>query len=51
MSVKIQGENLTVHITYYTSDADTSDRVWVFICSLAGNAGSNPTGGMDVCLL
>ena len=29
MSVKIQGENLTVHITCYTSHADPSDRaVW-----------------------
>jgi hypothetical protein len=26
MSVKIQGENLTVHISYYTSHADPSDR-------------------------
>ena len=26
-------------------------KAWVCGCSLAGNAGSNPVGGMDVCLL
>jgi len=25
-------------------------KAWVFVCSLAVNAGSNPTGDMDVCL-
>jgi hypothetical protein len=24
---------------------------WVYSCSLAGIMGSNPAGGMDVCLL
>jgi hypothetical protein len=26
-------------------------KAWVCVRSLAGIAGSNPTGGMDVCLL
>jgi len=26
-------------------------KVWVYSCSLAGIVGSNPTGGMGVCLL
>ena len=26
-------------------------KAWVCSCSLTGNAGSNPAGGMDVCLL
>ena len=25
-------------------------KAWVYGCSLAGIAGSNPAGGMDVCL-
>jgi hypothetical protein len=26
-------------------------KAWVCDCSLVGNVGSNPNGGMDVCLL
>ena len=26
-------------------------KAWVYGCSLAGNAGSNPAGGIDVCLV
>jgi hypothetical protein len=26
-------------------------KAWFYGCSLAGIAGSNPAGGMDVCLL
>ena len=31
--------------------AAVRSKPWVCSRSLAGNAGSNPTGGMDVCLL
>jgi hypothetical protein len=38
---------------YYTKPMPVAARskVWVFGRSLAGVAGSNPTRGMDVCLL
>jgi hypothetical protein len=31
--------------------AAAKSEAWVCVCSLAGIVGSNPAGGMDVCLL
>ena len=47
------GVRLVQGVIHFSS-ADPSGRrskAWVYSCSLAGFAGSNPAGGMDVCLL
>ena len=50
MSVKIQGENLTPTIFSTPIQVAARSKAWVFGRSLAGITGSNPAGGMDVCL-
>ena len=38
-------------VQYMLIPVAAPSKTWVYIRSLAGVAGSNPTGGMDVCLL
>jgi hypothetical protein len=37
--------------TFYTLLVTASSKAWVYGRSLAGVVGSNPAGGMDICLL
>jgi hypothetical protein len=49
-----KGENLRIEITYVSKlpiPVAAQSKAWVCGLSLAGRAGSNPAGGMDVCLL
>jgi hypothetical protein len=52
-SVRIVGrlKNNDVLGLNYSIPVAARSKVWTCGCSLAGIVGSNPAGGMDVCLL
>ena len=49
-----RGGNLLIAVTYFSKvlfPVAARTKAWVCGRSLAGRPGSNPSGGMDVCLL
>jgi len=49
-----RGGNLLIEVTYFSKapiPVAARSKAWVCGRSLAGRPGSNPAGGMDVCML
>ena len=48
---EIKRNVFTASKQFLSIPAETRSQAWAYGCSFVGTAGSNPAGGMDVCLL